>query len=162
MKPLPFATLALMLGTLAACNPPAGDSGNADDFAARINRAGGNAAASPAAAPVPAEAAQPAQAPAPQPTPARIYKPLPGAAPGAYVAGTATDPKAQGCGAPQVARFFGKALDLDTRAQITQAVAPGTAIRFVQPGTTVPPDPRSQRLNVMIDQAGVIRDARCG
>lgn len=146
MKPFPIAALALTLGTLAACNQQESDTESVDDYAARVS----NGTAS-------------AGQPQAQQVPPTIAQPKPGAAPGAFAAGTATDPAASRCGAPKAARFFGRVADEATRAQIVAALAPHSDIRFVEPGAVnVMPDPASTRLNVMIDVTGVIRDARCG
>lgn len=145
MRSLPLAAIALMLGTLAACNQQETAGESVEDYAARV---GGDTASG--------------QPPAPQ-VPPKIAQPKPGAAPGAFAAGTATDPAASRCGAPKVAPYFGKAADEATRARILAAVAPQDNVRFVEPGSAnVTPDPASSRLNVMIDVTGVIRDARCG
>ncbi len=133
---------------LAACNSPDSESENAEDFAARIGEPGDAAGAAPS--------------PAGTPVPPTVYTPRPGAAPGAFVPGTATDPEAAGCGAPKVAKFFGRPADGASRAAILAAVAPQQNVRFVEPGTNVTPNPDSTRLNIMIDVTGVIRDARCG
>lgn len=150
MKQLSLAAVALMLGTLAACNQQEPASESVEDYAARVGS--GTAAAG--------------QSPARQ-VPPKIAQPKPGAAPGAFAPGTATDPAANRCGAPKVAPFLGKVADEATRTQIAAAVAPHSNIRFVEPGAesgdgNVVPDPASSRLNVMIDVTGVIRDARCG
>ena len=150
MRSLPLAAVALMLGTLAACNQQEPTSESVEDYAARVG-SGAAAAGQPQA----------------QQVPPTIAQPKPGAAPGAFAPGTATDPAASRCGAPKVARFFGRIADDATRAQIVAALAPRSNIRFVEPGAApsdgnVVPDPASARLNVMIDVTGVIRDARCG
>lgn len=133
---------------LAACNSPESESESADEFAARIGEPGDTAAAAPS--------------PAGTPVPPTVYTPRPGAAPGAFVPGTATDPEAASCGAPKVAPFFGKLANDATRTAILAAVTPQRNLRFVEAGNNVVPDADSTRLNVMIDVTGVIRDARCG
>ncbi len=148
MTKLRSAVIAIPLLALAACGgttEPSTDSA-ADDFAARIN-SGGNAAAAPAA----------------EPTPSQVAAPLPNAAEGAFVAGTATDPQSSTCGANQMGQFLGQVADDATRNAIMQ-VAPETSnVRFILPGSDyVNPDPTSPRLNLMLDAANVIRDARCG
>lgn len=146
MNLFPIATLTLMLGALAACAPEQSDNESVDEYAARVG--GGTAEAG--------------QSPARQ-VPPKIAQPKPGAAPGAFAAGTATDPAASRCGAPKVAPFLGRKADEATRARILAAVAPQENVRFVEPGAVnIMPDPASSRLNVMIDTTGVIRDARCG
>lgn len=140
--------LALPLTLAAACSSPESESESADEFAARIGQ--------------PGDAAGSAPAPAGTPVPPTVYTPRPGAAPGAFVPGTATDPEAAGCGAPKVAPFFGRLATDATRTALLAAVAPQRNLRFVEAGTNVVPDADSTRLNVMIDVTGVIRDARCG
>lgn len=66
------------------------------------------------------------------------------------------------CNAPKAERFIGRTADLDTRAQLTAAVAPTSAIRWVGPGDATTEDYNPQRLNVMLDVATVIRSAHCG
>lgn len=146
MRSLPLAAIALMLGTLAACNQQETAGESVEDYAARVGSGTAEAGQSPA-----------------RQVPPKIAQPKPGAAPGAFAPGTATDPAANRCGAPKVAPFLGKAADEATRARILAAVAPQDNVRFVEPGSAnVTPDPASSRLNVMIDVTGVIRDARCG
>lgn len=133
---------------LAACGGTAEEtktSNEAEDFAARIN---GNA---DAAAPI--EATQ---------TPS-IVEPLPDAAPGAYSAGTATDPESATCGANRMGPFLNQPASDEVRSQIMDATADVREVRFISPGSNyVKPDPTHPRLNIMIDVTGVIRDARCG
>lgn len=148
---------------IAACGgAPAGNSETADDYAARINGDTASAPVPPAgpvevAAPVTPEQAQAAPLPAPT-----IAQPLPGAAPGAYVPGTLTDPNSSICGANLMADYIGKEADLATKAAIKIAASGASEVRFVEPGVTVNPDPTNPRLSIMIDNLGVIRDARCG
>ncbi|MFZ9396924.1 MAG: hypothetical protein ACO25F_12800, partial [Erythrobacter sp.] len=125
--------LTLPLALLAACNSPESESETAGDFAARIGQPGDASAAAPS--------------PAGTPVPPTVYTPRPGAAPGAFVPGTATDPDAAGCGAPKVAKFFGRPADAASRGAILAAVAPHSNVRFVEPGTNVVPDADSTRLN---------------
>ena len=133
---------------LSACGGGADDSANtADDFAARIN--GG---------------AQGTQAPAPEATATpTIAQPLPNAAEGAFAPGTATDPESATCGANKMGPYIGKPADVPTRTAITTAAAGASEVRFVPPGSDyIRPDPTNPRLNIMIDNLGIIRDARCG
>ena len=133
---------------LAACGSNTEDTSNsADDFAARIN--GGTASA---------------PAPAPNATVApTVAEPLPNAAPGVFAPGTLTDPESATCAATQMGPFIGKPADDATRAAIMEAAAGAREVRFVQPGgPTVNPDPTNPRLSIMIDNLGIIRDARCG
>ncbi len=135
--------VAFALG-LGACgsgtDTPASNS--ADEFAARIN--GG-------------------QANAPQggvePT---IAQPKPGAAPGPYTPGTHTDPNVA-CGANVMGPYLGKQADDATRSEIVNVIGGTNEVRFVMPGGNyIEPNPLSPRLNLMLDAAGIIRDARCG
>lgn len=127
---------------LAACGASTGEDNNADDFAARIN--GSQPAAEATVAPTVAE-------------------PLEGAAPGAYAAGTATDPASATCSANLMGPYIGKPADDATRAQIITVAAGAREVRFISPGSAyIRPDPTSPRLNLMIDNIGIIRDARCG
>ncbi|MEE4338583.1 hypothetical protein [Erythrobacter sp.] len=143
--PAPFAVIVPLALALAACGSPepAGETGNAADaFAARIK----DASPSPA----------PTQAP-------RIAQPLPGAAPGPYVPGTATDPEAKLCNAPAMAPYLGRAADDATRAEIMEVIGGANEVRFIQAGSSyIAPDPTNPRLNLMLDAQNIIRDARCG
>ena len=141
-----FLPLAAALALSACGQTKTADGENADDFAARVN--GGSATAS--------------SRPQADATPAATATPMPGAAEGQFVPGTATDPQANGCAAPKVAPFYGKQADEPTRVAIMEAIAPQRDVRFLSPGSTVQPDPNSRRLNVMLDASGIIRDARCG
>lgn len=127
---------------LAACGGSTQEDTNADDFAARIN----------------------GSQPAPQGTVApTVAEPLEGAAPGAYAPGTATDPASATCAANLMGPFIGQPADEANRAQIMTLAAGAREVRFVQPGAAyIRPDPTSPRLNLMIDNIGIIRDARCG
>lgn len=128
---------------LAACGGEEPDTSNsADDFAARINGGAPNAQATVA------------------PT---VAAPLEGAAEGAYSPGTATDPQSATCGANEMGPFIGKPADDATRAQIMTVAAGASEVRFIPAGSPyVRPDPTNPRLNLMLDNLGVIRDARCG
>lgn len=144
MKKRSAVILSPICVMLVACGqgPETGSNG-AEDFAARIN--GG--------APQP-EAIQ---------TPT-VAAPLPNAAEGPYVPGTLTDPQSSICGANLMGEFVGKKADDTTRAAIMQAAEGNSgSVRFVLPGSaTVQPDPTNPRLSIMIDNLGIIRDARCG
>ncbi|MGB3472254.1 MAG: hypothetical protein WBA51_15670 [Erythrobacter sp.] len=121
---------------------------DAADFAARINA--GNSGKTGQAAP------QGTQTPT-------IAPPRENAAEGAYAAGTATDPDSATCGANRMGQFLGRPLDDAARAAIMEVASDVTEIRFVPAGADyVKPDPTNPRLNIMTDQAGIIRDARCG
>lgn len=147
MKKLPVLIAAPALLALAACGGSETDSSNsADDFAARIN---GNK---------PASAPNPAATNAPQ-----IAKPLPGAAEGAYVPGTLTDPESATCAANLMGPYIGKEADNSTKLAIMDAAKGAGEVRFVMPGgANVVPDSTNPRLNIMIDNLNIIRDARCG
>lgn len=134
-----------LLLALAACGASTEDStANADDFAARIN------------------GAQNGPAPEATNTPT-IAEPLPGAAEGAYAAGTLTDPQSSLCKANLMGDYIGKPADEATKSAIMIAAAGASEVRFVAPGGAyVNPDATNPRLNIMIDNLGVIRDARCG
>lgn len=141
-----FLALPLAL-VLAACgSEPDPAANDADSFAARINQ---NAGARPA----PEATATPT-----------IAKPLPGAAPGAFAAGTQTDPAARTCGANLMGPFIGKPADQPNRAAIAKALGRTDNLRFVVFGSvdTVNPDPTNPRLSLMLDAQNIIRDARCG
>ncbi|GAB4479352.1 MAG: hypothetical protein OHK0018_10620 [Erythrobacter tepidarius] len=150
MPKLSSALLALPLALLlGACgSKPDTTANDADSFAARINRK-----AAPGAPPAPAATATPA-----------IAKPLPGAAPGAFAAGTLTDPAAKTCGANLMGPFIGKPADQSTRAAIVRTLGRSDNLRFVVFGSvdTVNPDPTNPRLSLMLDAQNIIRDARCG
>ncbi len=85
-----------------------------------------------------------------------------GAADGPFEAGTGTDPASANCSAPKVAPFYGRKADQLTQDAIMAAVAPHTNVRFAEAGFEVEADASSDRLNIMLDVNGVIRDARCG
>ena len=145
MRTSRFLVLAGLIPAIAlsACNR----SDNASELGSSVDRLATQAAPSAAApaadaptaaGPVPSQVASP-----PQPV---IY----------------TDPKSASCGAPDLASFIGKADSPAVRGQIeTAAKAPG-GIRFVPPGSANTTDYRADRLNVMIDVTGVLRDLRCG
>lgn len=140
-----YALAAALL--LSACGQNETGEENADDFASRIGGSGDVT-----------EGAQPG----PNATPASVATPAPGAAPGPYSPGTATDPQSRNCGAPKVAPFYGRMADEATRTAVMEAIAPQTNVRFLTAGSAVNADAGSDRLNVMLDSSGIIRDARCG
>lgn len=138
-------TAALALSACGGTADEATTTSEADDFAARIN-GGDNGSA----------AVTPDQAPT-------IAQPLPNAAPGAFSEGTATDPESATCGANRMGEFLNQPASDEVRAKIMDATADVREVRFVAPGSDyVKPDPTNPRLNIMIDPAGIIRDARCG
>ena len=139
-----FAILTVAAISLTACGSPAPEE-NADDFASRIG-SGGNGAA----------VAQGTVAPT-------VATPLPGAAPGAFAPGTQTDPNSA-CAANKMGDFIGKLADDATRVAAQQAAEGASEVRFIAFGTAeyISPDPANPRLNLMLDQQNIIRDARCG
>lgn len=133
------------IAALTACgsSEPVDNSQVAEDFAARIN--GGEPKPTGTVAPTVAE-------------------PLEGAAPGPYSPGTATDPESSTCGANLMGPYLGRNADEATRLAIMQAANGSAAeVRFIPAGSPyIRPDPTNPRLNLMLDNLGIIRDARCG
>lgn len=146
MTKLPILLTLPALLTLAACGGSAEPAETADDFAARIN--GG---AAPAKAP-----------PVTNGKPPEIAQPLPNAAPGMFEPGSATDPATETCSANLMGPFLGRQADQATRLAVQEAAVNASAIRFLEPGSGLVPDVTNPRLNLMLDNTGVIRDARCG
>ncbi len=66
------------------------------------------------------------------------------------------------CNAPKAERFVGRRADSATRTELTAAVAPVAAIRWVGPGDATTEDYSPQRLNVMLDVGGEIVSVHCG
>jgi hypothetical protein len=66
------------------------------------------------------------------------------------------------CNAPKAEPFVGRKAESATRADLTAAVAPITAIRWVGPGDATTEDYSPQRLNVMLDVSGKIVSVHCG
>jgi hypothetical protein len=66
------------------------------------------------------------------------------------------------CNAPRAERFIGRSADPGTRAELTAAIAPISAIRWVGPGDATTEDYGPQRLNVMLDVGGKIVSVHCG
>ena len=138
--------VAASLFVVAACGGGAEEGNNADDFAARIGSGGGN------------------ETPKPQGTVApKVQETKPGAAPGPFVPGTQTDPDSA-CAANKMGAFIGKVADEATRVEVQKAAVGAREVRFIGHGNTefINPDPTNPRLNLMLDQQNVIRDARCG
>lgn len=136
--------------SLIACNKepePADPAAEADAFAQRIN------SNTPSPAPTAAATVAP-----------RIAQPLPGAAAGPFLPGTATDPASATCGANQMGPFIGKLADEATRLDIVKTLGRSDNIRFVAFGSPgfINPDATNPRLNLMLDAQNIIRDARCG
>ena len=135
---------------LSGCGA-AGDTGDgADDYAARIGGAGQSQAAG-----VGEEAAP--TAPVPSAT-GQDEEPLRRAA----VPGTHTDPTAHVCGAPQSANILGRIYSEETAAEFASTIPEGARVRVVPYGREVSGAWQPNRLNLMLDQDGVIRDLRCG
>ncbi|MEP2736532.1 MAG: hypothetical protein ABJP34_09545 [Erythrobacter sp.] len=145
---MPTCKLALILAlaaALAACgNEPDPNAQEVDDFAARIGTPK-QAKATPTAAKPATQPADPATDPTTKPATEDNTPPAPSQ-----------------CSAPKVAPFYGRKSDENTQAAVMAAVAPQTNVRFIEAGTAMPEDTGSQRLNVMIDVNGIIREARCG
>lgn len=140
LLPLPAFVL------LAGCGGAAEQSETAEEYAARIN----------GTAPIAAAAG-----PAPQGSP-NVSAPLPGAAPGPVEPRTPTDPASSSCGATAAAEFLGQANSAPLRQQIAEKSQPRGGLRFIRPGEAQTQDFNNNRLNVMLDAGGVIRDFRCG
>lgn len=138
MPARPLLALAAF-AMLAACGEQSKTSENADDSAALVN---GQQSGTPTAP--------------------RTATPLPGAAPGPMEPGTQTDPASANCGAVQTASYLGREATQDVRAELASAATSADTIRFRMPDTVVTQDRRTNRLNVMMDASGIIRDLRCG
>lgn len=65
------------------------------------------------------------------------------------------------CGLDPAHRYIGGTASLTTREAVAKA-AGHTRIRWIKPGEIVTQDYRSDRLNVIIDNAGKILTMRCG
>ena len=149
MQKLVKIAVSATLMTLAACGSQAEQStptNAADDFAARINGA--------------------KETPAPEPTGTvapTVAEPLEGAAQGPYVAGTAPDPASATCGANEMGQFIGLEADDNVQLAIVNVIDGANEVRFIAAGSDyIRPDPTNPRLNIMLDAANIIRDARCG
>jgi len=130
---------------MTACGGPPQQSETAEEYAARIN----------------GTAQQGQAAPGPQ-TAANVATPLPGAATGPMENGTQTDPAASACGATSVAEYLGQSDTSEIRQAINDRAQARGGIRFIRPGEDQTQDFNNNRLNVMFDANGVIRDFRCG
>lgn len=173
-----IAVGSIALGLSACASSEEGDASSADDFAARINGDGtttptplaSNPKTTPPAGPVvlpaPTKAEKngtlPAQATQTVPAPT-VAPALPAPAPGTKAAGSIGGAQSAACGADLVGEFLDKKADLATKAEINRIAKTASDVRFVDASAeTVLADPASPRLNIMIDNLGVIRDARCG
>lgn len=131
---------------LAACGGAVEQSETVEEYAARVN----------GTAPIAA-----ATGPAPEGSP-KVAAPLPGAAPGPVEPHTPTDPSSSSCGATAAAEFLGQADTAPLRHQIAEKSQPRAGVRYIRPGEPQTQDFNNNRLNVMMDAGGVIRDFRCG
>ncbi|MEP0390832.1 MAG: hypothetical protein ABJ205_07145 [Erythrobacter sp.] len=148
--------VSTLILAITACNSSnEGGSNTAEDFAARINGSKSGA-----------ETVEPSDSPT-------VAAPLPGAVPRSAgvvgvteetaVPGTMDDPQSSICAANLMGPFIDKPADDAARTAILEAAAGAGSVRFVLPdGANVQPDPASPRLSIMIDNLGIIRDARCG
>lgn len=66
------------------------------------------------------------------------------------------------CNVAAAQPFVGESADRATRARLTEAVKPVSAIRWVGPGDATTEDYSLSRLNVMLDADGTIRSVHCG
>lgn len=66
------------------------------------------------------------------------------------------------CRANLAQPFVGQQLDLDTRSELLDAVAPQVLIRFIEPGEAVTDDLNPERLNVSIGEDGAVAEVYCG
>ncbi len=153
------------LALLACSEPePTDTQAVAQDFASRINAERSANAVPPPSATKPAAQNDPAQidpaladTPSPQAAAPQIAAPL---APAPDPAGGAATSQ---CSAELAAPFIGRPADDATRAAILEATSSVQEVRFLPAGSPyVAPDPTSARLNLIIDNIGFIRDARCG
>ena len=135
---------------LCACGAADDDAvESADEYAARIGGKSTNVAAATSEAAVMAPA--PGQAD-------QTGRPLRRA----ITPGTYTDPAAKTCGAPQMEGLLGNPYTEELGQNIADNMPAGTSIRVVQYGASPPDGSEASRLNVMLDQTGVVRDFRCG
>lgn len=149
IRPLALFCIASPL-LLASCGQPAGDAESADDFASRIN-----GTTQPAATNAPAADNGTAGVP-------RIAAPQAGAAMGPVEPGTMTDPASQTCGAPSGEDYLGKMYTPELGQQINGLAPQGGSVRVLKAGQGVTGKTLDNRLNVMLDGNGIIRDFRCG
>lgn len=76
--------------------------------------------------------------------------------------GNSIDPQAASCGAPAAAKYLGQGLNDVISRGIHDVIPEGTRVRVLKPGSTMVANPGSDRLNVIIDNDGIITDFRCG
>ena len=82
---------------------------------------------------------------------------------GVFEPGTATDPAAAICDATNMGPYLGQEASDAVRSEIMLVASAASEVRFITPSATyLKPDPTSSRLNIMLDAANIIRDARCG
>ncbi|MCP9223089.1 hypothetical protein MKP08_10045 [Erythrobacter sp. LQ02-29] len=141
-----FAFLAASACLLASCGQSSQQGETADDYAARV--AGGQTPAANVHQGA-QTGADPQAAPPPQVMPD-------GSRGSALAAG------AERCNAPFAKPFLNQPDSPATRAKIAEAVGSGATLRFLPAGTSDRVEDQTDRLNVMIDYTGVIRDLRCG
>lgn len=140
---LPAAALLLLSACGSNETEPTGNQ--ADEFAARIN---GGAERQP----IPAGTVAP-----------RKEAPRENAVPGPFYAGTMTDPASATCGANKMGPYIGVEADEPTRRAIVEEIGNAGNVRFVAAGSdNIRANVNSPRLNLMLDQRGIIRDALCG
>ena len=114
----------------------------AEEFSERIN---GDNATAPASA---------------QPTVVPPQAPSNGSA---NSSGLASNQYSATCDANKAAPFIGKVADESTRLEIMSVAGGASDVRFITPGADyVEPDANNPRLNLLLDQNDIIRDARCG
>ena len=152
--------------TLGACSEPepTDTQAVAQDFASRINAERSANAAHDLSATEPAAQIDPAQidpALADTPSPQTVAPPI--AAPIAPAPDPAGGAATSQCSAELAAPFIGRPADDATRTAILEATSSVQEVRFLPAGSPyVAPDATSARLNLIIDNIGFIREARCG
>lgn len=129
---------------LTACGEPAQPSETAEEYAARIN---GTAPAAPQ------PQTEQSQASSGQQTPAKIAP---------SESGPQAAPAPSPCGATSVAEYLGQGDESEIRQAITEKAQARGGVRFIRPGEAQTQDFNNNRLNVMYDAGGIIRDFRCG
>ena len=135
---------------LAACSAePQGDTDSAEEFAARIN------GAEPVAPPTVTTPTAPQSAP-PRPQ-AEVDAMI-----GPVEKGTMTAPDSASCGAAAGEDWLGRKFTPAMTAQIDAIVPKGGSVRVLENGQPITGLKTSDRLNVMLDENGIIRDFRCG
>ena len=72
---------------------------------------------------------------------------------------TPEPPTSAGCDAGAAGAFIGRPA---AEAEAARAAAAAGRVRVIRPGDAVTMDYRADRLNVELDEAGIIRALRCG